>query len=41
MFILNGNFETLSQVDQTCKLWARFFHHKNRIIHNYVNFLML
>ena len=24
MFILNGNFETLSQVDQTCKVWARF-----------------
>ena len=20
------------------KLWARFFHHKNRTIHNYVNF---
>ena len=40
MFILNGiiNFETLSQVDQTCKLWTRFFHHKNRTIHNYVNF---
>ena len=35
------NFETLSQVDQTCKLWARFFPHKNWTIHNYVNFWML